>query len=270
MSLVEKSFDILVSSDPEMGAVNRSAGGGRFSVSLDNTDGFGIPKDAKNVNLQVIAGELWYNTPNIILGENSKFEFKHNNTTTNVNLPTGLYSVTQLNSSIDREVQKATGQSGLFSIKADDAQGKIDLTIKNSGDAVDFGASGSFNDLLGFDPTTITATTGLQTFTGQRVARFSDLAYYLLQSNMADEGLQINGSYEGIVAKILIDTKPSSQLLYQPPNPSIIDVTDNLRGNKNRNYTFSLLTSKGFEVDTLGEYWSFQIRVSYSELVTYD
>ena len=270
-SLVKKSFDLLVSSDPSVGAVNRSAGGGRFQIVLDGTEGFGIPQDCQAVELQTISAELWYNTPNITVGKNAEFAFGHLNQAYSVTLPTGLYSLTQLNLSIDREIIKllGSGASGLFSFQADEAQGKVDITIKNTGDQIDFTIPNSFNELLGYDVGIYKSTVALQVFTGQRVARFSNLAYYLIQTNMADEGLQINGSSEGIIAKVLITAKPSSQLLYQPPNPAIIDVTSTLRGNKNKVFTFTLLDNSKNEVDTLGEFWSAQIRVSYTIIADY-
>ena len=270
-SLVKKSFDLLVSSDPSIGAVNRSAGGGRFSIILDGTEGFGIPNDVQNIELQTISAELWYNTPNITVGKNATFAFGYTNQAYSVVIPTGLYSLTQLNMSIDREIIKLLGNnaSGLFSLVADEAQGKVDITIKNTGDQIDFTVPNSFNELLGYDSGIYKSTIPLQTFTGQKVARFSNLSYYLIQTNMADNGLQINGASEGIIAKILITAKPSSQLLYQPPNPAIIDVTDTLRGNRNKIFTFTLLDNSKNEVDTLGEYWSCQIRVSYTTIANY-
>lgn len=53
MSFLKKSFDFLVSSDPTLGAVNKSSDGSSFRINLEN-NGLGIPANAVNVQLQVI------------------------------------------------------------------------------------------------------------------------------------------------------------------------------------------------------------------------
>ena len=60
MSLIKKQFDILVSSNPVLGANNVRNNGGTITVNFED-NGLDIPSNAENVSLQVINSELWYN-----------------------------------------------------------------------------------------------------------------------------------------------------------------------------------------------------------------
>ena len=271
MSVVKRSFDCLFSSNPNQGASNVSADGGSFNVRLDS-DGFNIPPTALNPEIQVVSAELWWNTPNIT-EENNKFNY--NGTT--VTIPVGLYDLPSLN----KTVQLALG-GPLVTFSSDDAQGKVVMTVKDTGKYVNFSIPNSIHKLLGFDasrypkPTPnnqnpVTTTTG-QSFTGETQAGFSNVAYFLLQSSLIGKGILTNGNYNQIIAKILIPkgTGVGSQILYEPQNPTLIDASALKGDTGKRSYRFALLDSNGNQVDTLGEYWSLQVRVSYYEPVNFN
>ena len=67
---VPEEISFVVSSDPDAGAVNKSADGSYFEIQLD--DGLAIPKDALNVNVRVEEASIWWVVPNIIRGQNDK------------------------------------------------------------------------------------------------------------------------------------------------------------------------------------------------------
>ena len=264
MSYIKKSFDVLFSSDPANGAINRSADGSTFTVNLEGS-GLGIPRNATNVNLQVVNSELWWNTPNIVAGQNANFRYTTGGVTYTVVIPTGLYSVSQLDTAVNRE----TGNQDLFLIEPDVGQGKIQITFKNAGDSIDFSYPQSFNDLIGFEAKSYPSPGANQTIVGPNTAKFSETSYFLIQSDITNQGLLFNGTYDSIIAKILITSHPGSQVLYQPVNPTLIDAS-NLLGDRRRRYQFSLLTNTKERADTLGEYWSVQLRISYFEPVTFN
>ncbi len=273
MSYIKKSFDVLFSSDPANGATNRSSDGSTFTVELEG-NGLAIPRNATNCSIQVVNSELWWNTPNIVVGQNANFDF----TSTTIGgatvqgpiiIPTGLYSVTQLNTAIDREVFAVTGYNDVFILEPDVGQGKVQITFKNAGDSIDFGYTQSFNDLLGFEAKSYPSPGANQTIVGPNTAKFSNTSYFLIQSDITNQGLLFNGTYDSIIAKILITSQPGSQVLYQPVNPTLIDAS-NLLGDRRRRYQFSLLTNTKERADTLGEYWSVQLRISYYEPVNFN
>ena len=79
---------------------------------------------------------------------------------------------------------------------------------------------------------------------------------------MVHNGLSIGGSYQNIMAKVLIDVSPNSQILYRPANPAIFN-NDELAGTNRRSFRFSLLDDSLKPVNTRGEYWSGHIRITY-------
>jgi hypothetical protein len=266
MSYIKKSFDVNFSSDPANGAVNRSADGSTFTVELEG-NGLGIPRNATNVNLQVVNSELWWNTPNIVVGQNANFRYTFNGTYFTAVIPTGLYSVNTLNDVIDRETSNA-GYTGLFTLEPDVAQGKVQITFKYIS-SIDFSYNQTFGELLGFLPQVYTTTTAGEVIVGPNTAKFSNTSYFLIQSDITNQGLLFNGTYDSIIAKVLITSQPGSQLLYQPVNPTLIDAI-NLIGDRRRRYQFSLLTNTKERADTNGEYWSVQLRISYYEPVNFN
>ena len=274
MSVVQRSFDCLFSSNPEQGASNVSADGGSFNVRLDS-DGFNIPPNALNPEIQVVSAELWWNTPNIT-EENNQISFNGIIRT----IPVGLYDLPSLNSAVAYALGGTLSNSEL-TFTSDDAQGKVRMTFKEAGKYVDFSIPKSFHKLLGFDasrypkptPTNPTpVSTAGQSFTGQNQAGFSNVAYFLLQSSLIGKGILTNGNYNQIIAKILIPkgTGVGSQILYEPQNPTLIDASALKGDTGKRSYRFALLDSNGNQVDTLGEYWSLQVRVSYYEPVNFN
>ena len=68
---IEQEINMLVTSDPNQGAINRSADGSTFTVQLD--EALAIPKEARNVSATVMQSTVWWVVPNIIQGENDMF-----------------------------------------------------------------------------------------------------------------------------------------------------------------------------------------------------
>lgn len=288
MSFLKKSFDFLVSSNPTLGAVNRSADGSSFRINLEN-NGLGIPPSAFNVELQVIGGEVWYNTPNVVEGVNNRLNFTYGPTAGTalpyfVDIPTGLYSVNEIQPTLERELlKKYSGDVNIAAmvsnhrivIEAEENQGKVkvefgvDVAGANTfGLTCDFTQPQTIGTVLGFNQL-VTAIIGDSYFFSNLDPKFNGFNYYLLQSDIADSGIRIGPTYNQILAKILVMTKPQTQLLYEPANPTLISV-DSLAGDNRREYTFRLLTDSLNPVDTQGEYWSMQLRISYYEPVNYN
>lgn len=68
--MVPQEITMIVSSDPNNGAVNRSADGSYFEVQLQ--DGLSLPAEALNPTLCVEEATVWWTVPNIITGQNDK------------------------------------------------------------------------------------------------------------------------------------------------------------------------------------------------------
>ena len=68
--LCPQEITMIVSSDPDNGAVNRSSDGSYFEVQLQ--DGLNLPAEALNPTLCVEEATVWWTTPNIITGVNDR------------------------------------------------------------------------------------------------------------------------------------------------------------------------------------------------------
>lgn len=68
--MVPQEICLIVSSDPDNGAVNRSQDGSYFEIQLQ--DGLSLPAEALNPTLCVEEATVWWTVPNIITGINDK------------------------------------------------------------------------------------------------------------------------------------------------------------------------------------------------------
>jgi hypothetical protein len=68
--MVPQEISMIVSSDPNNGAGNRSADGSYFEIQLQ--DGLSLPAEALSATLSVEEATVWWTVPNIITGKNDK------------------------------------------------------------------------------------------------------------------------------------------------------------------------------------------------------
>ena len=287
MSFLQRSFDFLVSSNPELGAVSKSADGSAFSIQLESK-GLGIPKNSQNCTVSVVNSELWYNTPNVVAGENNELTFHYSATSVapsvatvyTIHITPGTYNGDTISQAIYDAITVQypaiagdVVQNKRIVFKADRNAGKMILEFSVSGSNmlgldIDFTRPNSIGQILGFN-TVIAPTVGNIYFIGDLEPKFNSFNYYLLQSDLVTNGIRIGPQFNQIIAKVLVgDTKPNFQVIYEPNNPTLIDA-QSLAGDNRRRYTFRLLDDHLKAVDTRGEYYSIQLRISYFEPVNF-
>ena len=291
MSLIKKQFDILVSSNPVLGANNVRNNGGTFTVNFED-NGLDIPKNAENVSLQVINSELWYNEPNVITGVNDQLDFTYQDAggaliESTITFDEGLYLVDDIQLALERKVSDlvvaGTLTNNIFKdgklriqFGADNPRSRVSLDFTIDGTntyslSCDFSSARSIGKLLGFTNPPLQPITPSATethFIGDQNPQFNTFNYYLLQSNIVSKGMRIGPTFDTIIAKILVQAKPNSQIMYSPTIPALIDASS-LKGSNRRDYTFTLLDDKKNVINTRGEFWSAQIRISYDQPYVY-
>ena len=67
---IGEEISMVISSDPAVGAINRSADGSYFEIQLQ--EALKMPKDCLNVSVSVEEASIWWVIPNIITGKNDK------------------------------------------------------------------------------------------------------------------------------------------------------------------------------------------------------
>ena len=257
------TLDVLISSNPALGAENITNNGSSISLHMDEK--IGIPPEAKNVALSVIGAEVWYNIPNIT-SINNGFRFMINGLTYNMTIPTGLYSGATIPDMILSTITES-GTPNLptgdwFILEGNEALNK--MTFKINADAVNKGFSmiwtqSSIADILGF---TTNSTVNTSTDIAENIPKFNAVNYFLLQSDIVHNGISTNGQHNNIIAKILIDVSPNSQILYRPSTPNHIQSPE-LAGTSRRDFRFNLLDDQMNPLDTRGEFWSAHLRISW-------
>lgn len=269
---LEKEATLLVSSDPQLGAINRSTDGSSFEISLE--DAIQIPANAVNCSITVEESTVWWTVPNIITGSNDKFYiFGDSNALIPVpqlytlTIPQGLYDLTGLNNSLLTQLENVGARmnpSPLINLLADSNTQRVIIRFNYSNVTVNFTLPNTSKDILGFTavilgPFGIIPTNQL----APNVAAFNTVNYFLIASDLVRQGLRFNNTYAGIITQILITASPGSQIVSTPFNPSKIQ-SDELIGSKRTNIRFNLTDDKLRAVNTNGEYYTARIVIRYS------
>ncbi len=267
--MLHKEIEFLVDSDPNQGASNVSSDGSSFTVNVN--DPFIIPRKAKNVYLSVSDAEIWWTIPNIVTGSNDQFEITdtgadsgtaYSNTVT---IPQGLYSLSQLASQIETLIVNDGAAQGIITFSEDTAQGKVRITANYTGISIDFTIANSVRTILGFDSQTLGPSASKPlTWTGDNVAAFNTVNYFLLHSDLVAAGMRFNNTYTNIIAKVLIDVQPGSQITYSPFNPTKIDASS-LKTTPKTSYRFWMTDESNNSVNTANESYSMRIKIEWDE-----
>jgi len=274
MSFVQEEISLIVSSDPDAGAINKSSDGSHFEIQLDG-EGVQLPKDAVNANVSVEESTVWWVVPNIITGQNDTMYIFGDNDSGGTELftiviPQGLYDLSGLNQAILAELESAgakTQDAGnplpLINLTADDATQKVRLRFNYTNVYVDFSQAQTMREILGFNaeqygpypsaPLSILAP---------NTASFNQVNYFLIHSDLVNKGIRFNNTYNQTIAQVLINVAPGSQIVSTPYHPARCNAQE-LAGTKRTNLRFWLTDDKQRAVNTNGEAWSARIVISY-------
>ena len=220
----EYEIPLILSSAISAGAINKNDLGSSFEVVFQPPIHF--PSDIQSCSLSVQEALVWNVIPNISeqLG-NNKLYVIYQATTYDITIPDGLYSVSDLNNAIERELSTETGVSNLVSIEPDNATQRIVLTLSEADLQVDFTQPDTFRDVLGFDSQLVppAPTTGPYFQLGDSQAAFNNINYFLLHiDTLIENGIRVNDQYNQNIAQILITAAPAPPntcLLYTSPSP---------------------------------------------------
>jgi hypothetical protein len=257
---------IIVDSDVANGAINKSADGSEFEIQLE--DPIQIPGSATSANVSVQEASIWWVIPNIITGVNDAFSIDDGVTGPfNVVVDQGLYDLSALQQSTESAVIAAGGPSGMFTFIADNATQKVVIRVNLIGVSIDFTGLTTFRDILGFNsqvlgPTVVSTTD----FQGDNIAAFNTIDFFLIHSDLVSRGIRVNNVYDQVIAQVLIDTAPGSQIISTPFNPPKSPAWELIGATRNR-IRFWLTDQNGVAVNTNNENWSARIIIEYSHEV---
>lgn len=268
--LIPEEISLLISSNPNQGATNRSADGSTFTIQLQES--LHLPADAKNVNIEVQSATVWWVVPNITTGVNDKIyctvprASDSKLTAYTLTIPQGLYDLTALNQTVQRELENAGAiitPEPAFIILADDATQKVEIRANYVGVEIDFTQADTPRDILGWTSVVVgPSVSAPQNFLAPSVAQFNQVNSFLICSDLVNRGMSFNGKYNQIISQVLIDVSPGSQIVYTPFHPPKLAAQD-LAGNNRTSLRFWLTDDQNRLVNTNGEYYTVRINISY-------
>lgn len=265
MSIYE--IPIIASSSVDAGAKNKSSDGSTFEIRLSNP--IKLSRHVKTCTVQVDEATIWWTIPNIsaALG-NNKFYIEYQTNDYEVTIPDGLYSLSDLDTALDRELNDTVGTGGLITLEADNATQKVNFIIEVADVQVDFTQADTFRDLLGLDAQLIPnggpSGAGGFNILGDNIANLNTISYFLLHSDLVSEGIRVNNTYSQTIAQILIDVKPGSQIISREFNPPKSDGS-NLIGSITDKIKFWLTDQDNNLVNTNGDDYGCRVVIKYIE-----
>ncbi len=271
----------IFSSNPENGAINRSADGSKFSVQLTNP--LYLPDNAYNAKLEVIQASIWNNSPNISQSfNNNVMTIQDSNGTHTVTIPDGLYDIDILYDTLallfdNLETNRPTFPfKDMFDIEGNEATNRIYIIFKNTASSANpeiLWAQSTIDDFLGFTDTSPTQPVNPSSpshdysIVAENPARFNAYNSFVIKSDIVNTGIQINDSFNGTIAQIQITSNPGEIQNFRATEPNIFSLCNNLIGMNSAKYTltFELVSETGLALDTRGEYYDFVIMLSWLE-----
>ena len=275
--LVPEEINFIVTSDPKQGAVNVSSNGSRFTVKLEEP--IEIPATAVNCTLSVDEATVWWTVANIITGENDRLyvtgPIQANPLviqTAVLIIPSGLYDGPGLNESVQNLLENAGFQTTdgvpaisrpVFSISTDESTSRIVIRFEYDTVEIDFSQPDTPRDILGFDGL-IYGPYGLapQNILAPNVAGFNTVNYFLIHSDLIEQGIRFNNIYNQTIAQVLIDVAPGSQIISKPYNPAKSNCS-RLAGSRIDRFNVWLTDDSQREVNTNSEYFTARIVIRW-------
>lgn len=250
------------------GGVNVSSDGSIFELNF--SPAISIPTQARNVTVSCEGATIWWTVPNIITGENSTFYIDapraSDDATTSyvVELPSGLYNLSQLESAILNDLENQGSKVSpepVLNFIADEATSKVIIRLNYAACSVDFTQVGTPREILGFNSQVIAGA--VLNNLAPNIAAFNTVNSFLLHTDLVSSGMRLNSSFSQVVAQVLIDTSPGSQIVYSPFHP-VKSSEPWLAGSSLNRLRFWLTDHLNRAVNTNGETFSMRLVIRYT------
>jgi hypothetical protein len=272
MSQHRKSVSILCSSSTANGARNVDISGGSFQVTLN--DAIQFPPNAQNITVECTKATVWNTISNFKTTNNQIFVSAQDTLgvviTRVITLPVGLYDVSTFKAALlGQLLNEGFKQSPtpVLDVVADYATSKIGIVLNYTNTSISFtlgnGVLNPMNKILGFDLGTY--ATGNAPFVqyAPNVAKFNQLNSILVVSNLSDNGFAVNNREANVIAQILINVQPGSQIIFEPFNPTQVSAS-NLAGSNLKEFNVRITDENLQTIDTNYEEFTVLFKISYT------
>jgi len=270
--LVKREIALILDSDENSGALNKTTDGSTFSVQFEQP--IHIPRNAINPTLDVEESAVWFSTPNVFdgsTGETPNNTFRVNDVlnTYNLTIPQGIYDIPAIKQAINDAYTDASGITSQFLsvLRLNEATGRTELSVGLGGAYIEFVSPNSLANLLGFLENTQYTQGGGPTdilYVSPNTPQINNVNFYLIQCDIVDRGIRFNNNYNQIIETILIDVAPGEQILTRPYHPPTCMV-ENIVGNPLSRVRVSLLTDSLIPANTGGENYYVRLSLKWYE-----
>ena len=212
--LQNKRVPLFVSADPALGALDtNSPDNNSFSVQYKKA--ISIPSHAWDISIELVQAQIWWTAVNIHDLEpdkNNLFQLEvDGDAVYNIEIARGLYNVSDLNNAVNNELINQGLASGIVSIVADRATGRI-LLVLNGPDLQVTWIPNSFFELVGFDSGQQVPSAGFTTAIfselSPNIANFSSISSFLVHTNLLQSGIPLGDSESQTLASVQITVPP--------------------------------------------------------------
>lgn len=227
-----------------------------------------IPKEAVYCTLEVVSSTIVNVMPNVSTAYgNNHLSFDHEAKTYDFVFPDGLYAIPDINAYLAFEFAENGLPADLFTFTGEASTQKVVLKFNYATTQVDFfTVPNSINTLLGFDALLypqLAPSVGGESFTSQSTANINRITSWVLHCDLVQNGIPTNNVGSNTVAVVPIPAGSVGRTVgWSPYNPLPVNC-DHLIGHPVGNITCRLSDQLNRNVETLGEKWSFLIRVRY-------
>ena len=182
--LVQREISLILDSNENNGAIEKSADGSAFSVQLDQA--IYIPSHAINPTLDVEESAVWYSTPNIYDGsgtgiQNNTFKFFYSKQALrielNLSIPEGVYSLSDIETAMNNAIKIATNNyinTNAISLSPSPDGGRVQLQVLYLDRYLIDGTNSDFTIYYGPSTITLSIPNGIYTI-GELQTQINDL-----------------------------------------------------------------------------------------------
>jgi hypothetical protein len=261
-----------MSSDPAAGAKNISVDGSTFTVSFPN--GIKVPQHS-NPTVAVLSANYWFSFVNV---KADATLWISNTMAAGSDLPIifvkGLYSIKELNESINLQCLALGKGSGVVEVKGESATGRLAMVFKVDGWRLrmDDPSFAPLRDIMGFTAAQdyqpwgydLSSLPALSTVMAANRATMNQVSEVLINTDLiASSNTMLNSQSSMAICAIAPMVDVGSQRLYEPSIPVPIDCPG-LDGANISQATMWLTSQDGYtRLDTAGENWSVDLVLAF-------
>ena len=277
-----KSECFIFSSSIENGALNKSNNNDEFSVQF--TSPIFLPQNASNARLEVIAAQIWNNSPNIT-STNNKIVIRDPNGDHEIYVEIGLYDFTSLFQQIALQYDNKNINPApywkfedVFRWDGNYSTQKLSITYLYTSDAkinqlqIIWNQS-TITSLLGFTNASLTRPSKVSTasvnyaITSDVYAKFNTYNSFLIQTDLVSAGIAINNNFNNIIGQVPIPPDSVGTLInYQASTPNMFAMCNNLIGMNNAKYQARFkITDENTGLLIFPDDYTFTIMISWFE-----